>query len=120
MSELPERREKKHNVEDAEEIKEIFGVLNESIPKLISGLLGSVYSPESAGKLATAIGIFYAKLIEQGIPKELALEMTRGYVSALDFGKLMAIAGNESREQHETSRHGRRAKQEDEEEDEEI
>ncbi len=120
MSELPERKEKKRDVEDAEELKEIFGVLNESIPKLISGLLGSVYSPEAAGKLASAIGIFYTKLIEQGIPKDLALEMTRGYVAALDFGKLIAIAGNESREQQETGKHKRRDSQKDEEEDEEI
>lgn len=89
--ETPTRKKNKH--EDAEELREIFSALNESIPKLISGLIGSVYSPEAAVRIAKAIGGFYRELIEQGIPEELALEMTKSYVSALDFKSMMDTVG---------------------------
>ncbi|TXT55106.1 MAG: hypothetical protein BAJATHORv1_40015 [Candidatus Thorarchaeota archaeon] len=93
---MTEEKKKQYETDDAKEISEVFSALNESIPKLISGLIGSVYSPESAASMAEAIGIFYTKLIEQGIPQDLALEMTRKYVGALDFGKIMSMANGET------------------------
>jgi hypothetical protein len=93
----------KSSSSDAEELKEIasalpelFGALNESIPKLISGLIGSVYSPEAAGNMAKGIGQFYSNLIAEGIPEEIALDMTKKFVGALDFGKLMSIVSDEA------------------------
>jgi hypothetical protein len=109
-SDNEERKEKKpkeprvHVASDAEELREIakalpelFGALNESIPKMISGLIGSVYSPETAGNMATAIGQFYSKLIEEGIPEEVALDMTKKFVGALDFKKMMSMISDEAR-----------------------
>lgn len=95
-SDRRERKKQDHET-DTEEIKEIFATLNESIPKLITGVIGSFYSPESASKMAEAIGGFYSKLKEQGIPDELALEMTKKYVSALDFREILASVGSEGR-----------------------
>ncbi|MBS3795501.1 MAG: hypothetical protein KGY80_11420 [Candidatus Thorarchaeota archaeon] len=86
------KEDKQTPQEEAEEIREIFSALNESIPKLISGLVNSVYSPEAAAKMAEAIGGFYSKLKEQGLPDEVALKMTKQYASALDFGKIMDMA----------------------------
>jgi hypothetical protein len=98
--EKKERRPK--GAEDAEEIREIakalpdlFNAINDSIPKMISGTIGSVYSPEAAGKMGTAVGQFYSKLIEEGIPESAALEMTKKFVSALDFEKIMSMATSE-------------------------
>lgn len=82
--------------EVAEVLPEIFGALNESIPKLISGLIGSVYSPESAGNMAKGIGQFYSNLVAEGIPEDVALDMTKKFVGALDFGKLMNMVSDES------------------------
>ncbi len=85
---------------EAEEIKEIFGALSDSIPKLIGGLIGSVYSAERAEDMATAIGGFYTKLKEQGIPDEMAMELTKKYVAGLDMfniTKLMNIAMEEEK-----------------------
>jgi hypothetical protein len=85
---------------EAEEIKEIFGALSDSIPKLIGGLIGSVYSAERAEDMAAAIGGFYAKLKEQGIPDEMAMELTKKYVAGLDMfniTKLMNIAMEEEK-----------------------
>ncbi|MGQ4872387.1 MAG: hypothetical protein ACP6IT_11230 [Candidatus Thorarchaeota archaeon] len=79
--------EKRHTMTDAEEIREIFSALNESIPNMISGLIGSIYNPEKAASIAQAIGKFYATLRESGIPDDVALKMTERYVSGLDFAK---------------------------------
>ncbi len=89
-----ERREKKHSkVDDAEEIREIFAALNESIPNLISGLIASVYEPERAVSIARSIGRFYATLKEEGIPDELALQMTKDYASSFNLSNVMELAG---------------------------
>jgi hypothetical protein len=98
------RRRRREPSSDTEELREIaavlpelFGALNESIPKLISGLIGSVYSPETAGNMATAIGQFYSKLVEEGIPEDVALDMTKKFVGALDFKKMMSIISDEAK-----------------------
>ncbi len=82
--------------EVAEVLPEIFSALNESIPKLISGLIGSIYSPESAGNMAKGIGQFYSNLVAEGIPEDVALDMTKKFVGALDFGKLINMVSDES------------------------
>jgi hypothetical protein len=64
--------------------------------KLISGLIGSVYSPEAAGNMASGIGKFYKNLIEEGIPEDVALDMTKKFVGALDFKKLISMIGDET------------------------
>ena len=92
-----EKRERKDTEyqSEAQEIKEIFGALNESIPKLIGGLISSVYSAERAEDMAAAIGGFYAKLKEQGLPEEMVIELTKKYVAGLDMfnvSKLISMA----------------------------
>ncbi|MFW9848717.1 MAG: hypothetical protein ACFFF4_06230 [Candidatus Thorarchaeota archaeon] len=94
------RREKRSkSSEEADELREIaralpelFSAINESVPKLISGIIGSVYSPEAAGNMGAAVGQFYRKLIEEGIPEDVALDMTKKFVGALDFEKIIGVA----------------------------
>ena len=100
----PRPHRKSHGSDDAQELKEIaealpqlFGAINESVPKLIQGLIGSIYSPESASNMATAIGQFYSKLKEEGIPEDVALDMTKKFVGALDFSKMMSMISDEAR-----------------------
>jgi len=100
---------------DAEELKEVaealpelFGALNDAIPKLISGLIGSVYSPEAAGNMAAGIGKFYSGLIAEGIPEDVALDMTKKFVGALDFSKLMSMVGDETSVEFSTKRKKRK------------
>ena len=100
-----EKRERRSKAsDDADELREIakalpdlFKAINDSVPQLISGIIGSVYSPEAAESMGSAVGKFYAKLIEEGIPQDVALDMTKKFVGALDFGKLISIASDEAR-----------------------
>jgi hypothetical protein len=103
MSDDEPRKRKVHTKSDAEELKEVaealpelFNAINDAIPKLISGLIGSVYSPEAAGDMAAGIGKFYSNLIAEGIPEDVALDMTKKFVGALDFTKLMSMVSDEA------------------------
>jgi len=65
---------------EAEEVREILGVVSEKVPGLLKGLRDVLYSKEAAENMADAVGTFYKKLVEAGIPKEEALSMARGYM----------------------------------------
>ncbi|MFW9907871.1 MAG: hypothetical protein ACFFEF_04790 [Candidatus Thorarchaeota archaeon] len=97
-----EDRKRRKSSEEAEELREIaktlpelFNTLNEAIPKMISGIIGSVYSPEAAANMGAAVGKFYSQLVAEGIPEDVALEMTKKFVGALDFQKIVGMVSSE-------------------------
>lgn len=65
---------------DAQEVREILEVVSDKVPALLRGLWSVLYSKESAQSMAEAISTFYKGLIDSGIPRDVALDMTRGYV----------------------------------------
>lgn len=65
---------------DVEDLREVLEVVSDKVPSLLRGLRDVLYSKESAENMADAVGTFYKKLVESGIPKEDALEMARGYM----------------------------------------
>ena len=97
------KKKRKSSSDDAEELRaiaealpELFSAINTSVPQLISNLIGSIYSPEAAGNIASGIGKFYANLIAEGIPEDVALDMTKKFVGALDFSKIMTMVSDEA------------------------
>ena len=83
-------KDQKSKSTDAEELREILGAVQETIPQLIGSLVKSIYSPDMAKNIAQSIGILYSDLKKQGIPDELALEVTRSYMSILDIKDLIS------------------------------
>ena len=65
------------------EIGELLDSVTTKVPKLISGLMDTVYSAESGTKMGQSVGNFYKELIESGIPKEDAMEMTKNYMVSI-------------------------------------
>jgi len=65
---------------DVHELREVLGVVTEKVPGLLKGLRDVLYSKEAAESMADAVGTFYKKLVEAGIPKDEALDMARGYM----------------------------------------
>ena len=70
--------------EDVEELKEIFSVLRSEVPGLLKGLIEPLkeimdltYNPERARERAKAVASFYKELVDQGIPEDLALKLTK-------------------------------------------
>jgi hypothetical protein len=63
-----------------EDLRELLGTVSEMVPNLLRELRGVLYSKDAAESMADAVSTFYRKLVEAGIPREDAMEMTRGYM----------------------------------------
>ncbi|MFP3951434.1 MAG: hypothetical protein ACLFVP_04760 [Candidatus Bathyarchaeia archaeon] len=69
--------------EDAEEVSQIFDTLSDKIPKMIKDIMDSFFSPEAATNIAKSVAVFRKTLIENGIPEEEAMDMTREYLQTV-------------------------------------
>lgn len=72
--------EGKKGKEEAEEVKEILGVVSKEIPALIKGIIGSIFSEEAGKDMGRAAAAFYKELKEGGMPEETAVKMTENYI----------------------------------------
>lgn len=70
-------------IESAKEIGEILDAVSDKIPKLISGIVNSLYSAEAGTNMGKAVGNLYKELLESGLPEDVALEMTKNYMISL-------------------------------------
>ncbi len=74
----------KHEVEDVEELRELFSVLKEFIPEMIpfiKELLNIVMESVSGEKLGKDVAQFYKNLVESGMDEKLAEELTKKYLT---------------------------------------
>ncbi len=78
--ELKGSRDRHGRHTEPENIREILGVVTDKVPALLRELRDVLYSKEAAQSMAEAVGTFYSKLVESGIPKDDALDMARGYM----------------------------------------
>lgn len=65
------------------EIGELLDEVSGKIPKLITGLMDTLYSADAGKKMGQAVGSFYKELVEGGIPQEDALKMAKDYMLTL-------------------------------------
>jgi hypothetical protein len=65
---------------DIKEIGEMLDAVSGRLPKLISGLLDTLYSASAGEKMGLAVGNFYKGLIDSGIPASEAVNMARDYM----------------------------------------
>jgi hypothetical protein len=78
-------KEKKTRIgekEDAEELKEVLGIVSKEVPGLIKGIISAVFSEEAGTDMGKAAAAFYKQLKEAGMPEDSAVEMTENYMSA--------------------------------------
>ena len=77
-------------VDGAKEIGEILDAVSDKVPKLISGIVSSLYSAEAGKNMGQAVGSLYKELLESGLPEEVAIEMAKGYMLSLkDISKFV-------------------------------
>ncbi|MCK5297691.1 MAG: hypothetical protein KAJ76_02210 [Candidatus Heimdallarchaeota archaeon] len=73
-----------------EDLRELFGVINQQVPDLIRNLFASLYDAETAEQYAKGIATIYKTLTEQGLPEEMVEKLTMKYANSMDFiGKAM-------------------------------
>ncbi|MGQ9538568.1 MAG: hypothetical protein ACUVTE_03170 [Candidatus Bathycorpusculaceae bacterium] len=95
MAEEKEKR-KKEEVEDVEELREVLSVVSKEVPALIKGIIASVFSEETGRDMGRAAAAFYKELKEAGMPEDVAVKMTEGYISTFtSLGEVMkkAVSG---------------------------
>lgn len=71
------------------EIGELLDEVSGKVPKLITGLIDTIYSAESGKKMGQSVGNLYKELIDCGIPQEEAIKMAKDYMLSIKD-----IAGN--------------------------
>lgn len=65
------------------EIGELLNEVSDKLPKLVSGLMSTMYSAESGKAMGQAVGSFYKELDDAGIPNDEALRMAKDYMLSL-------------------------------------
>jgi hypothetical protein len=92
MAEEKERRRKEEK-EDVEELREVLSVVSKEVPALIKAIIASVFSEEAGRDMGRAAAAFYKELKEVGIPEDVAVKMTEGYISTFtSLGEVMKRA----------------------------
>jgi hypothetical protein len=100
IGEEGERHSKKKE-EDVEELREVLSVVSKEVPALIKGIIASVFSEEAGRDMGRAAAAFYKELKEAGMPEDVAVKMTEGYISTFtSLGEVMkrAVGGEKHKE----------------------
>ncbi len=95
MAEETEKKRKKEG-EDVEELREVLSVISKEVPSLIKGIIASIFSEEAGRDMGKAAAAFYKELKEAGMPEDVAVKMTEGYISAFtSLGEVLkkAVSG---------------------------
>ncbi len=80
------------DMEDIKELKEVMKTLNETVPSLISGIIEAVYNAENSENLAKNTAKFYKELVDAGMEKEQAYQLTRDFMKGRDVTSLVREA----------------------------
>ena len=83
QDEMDDRAEEIEDLEDEieelegpEEVREVLDIVSARIPGIMKDVQSAIYSTEALERMAEALGAFYKKLIESGIPERQASELT--------------------------------------------
>ncbi|MBS7636377.1 hypothetical protein KEJ37_03390 [Candidatus Bathyarchaeota archaeon] len=88
----------KEEKEDVEELREVLSVISKEVPALIKGIIASVFSEEAGRDMGRAAAAFYKELKEAGMPEDVAVKMTEGYISTFtSLGEIMKRAVGKQR-----------------------
>ncbi len=80
------------DMDDIKELKEVMETLNETVPPLISGIVEAVYNAENSKELAKNTANFYKELVEAGMDKDHAYQLTRDFMKGRDVASLVREA----------------------------
>ena len=86
---MADEEKKRHNRPDAEEFKEIMGVVSTEIPKLLEAISTSMYKPENAENFGKSIATFYGQLKAAGMDDKQAYELTQKYMTNFSLGGMI-------------------------------
>ena len=85
---------------DAEELKEVLGVVSSEIPKLLEAVTSTIYSSQNAENFGKSIAMFYKQLRDAGMDENQAYKLTQLYMSKMSIGGIItnAVKGSKDRD----------------------
>ncbi|ACS34086.1 Conserved hypothetical protein [Thermococcus gammatolerans EJ3] len=94
LEDLIEAYEGDKDLEKIPLLMEKVGEMVEDILQPLKELLNELYSPERVQAMGKSVAEFYKSLVEAGMDKEAALELTKEYMDSINPGKkLMEMLG---------------------------
>ncbi len=94
LEDLIEAYEGDKDLEKIPLLMEKVGDMVEDILQPLKELLNELYSPERVQAMGKSVAEFYKNLVEAGMDKEAALELTKEYMDSINPGKkLMEMLG---------------------------
>ena len=86
-----EHRDKKM---DADNVKEILGVVSSEVPTMIKSILSSVFSEEAGRNMGKAAAAYYKELKNGGLPEQVAVKLTEDYMRTFtSIGDMLRSSG---------------------------
>ena len=78
-----------NEIPDAEQLKQMFQVLTESVPQLLESITKVLYGAQEGEKFGKSVASFYKTLKEGGMTNEQAFELTKEYMNNLSLGGML-------------------------------
>jgi hypothetical protein len=94
-NESERKREKRHEEQSPENIRELLTVVSSEVPSLIKNVLGSVFSEEAGRNMGKAAAAYYKEMKEGGLPEQVAVKLTEDYMRTFSsIGDMLRSGGN--------------------------
>jgi len=88
------QEEHKNKKMDADNVKEILGVVSSEVPAMIKSILSSVFSEEAGRNMGKAAAAYYKELKNGGLPDEVAVKLTEEYMRTFtSIGDMLRSGG---------------------------
>ncbi len=77
------------DIEQAAKLMDKIGPMMEDILEPLKNLLSELYSPEKMQTMGKSVAEFYKNLVEAGMDKETATELTKEYMKSINASKAL-------------------------------
>jgi hypothetical protein len=74
---------------DAEQLKQIFEIIGEQVPRLLENVSKVLYNAAEGEKLGQSVAAFYKSLRAAGMTDQQAFELTKSYMDTVSLGGLL-------------------------------
>ena len=76
---------------DVQNLREIFTILSDQLPKLLESVTKVLYNAQEGEKFGASVAGFYKSLKAAGMSNQEAFELTKEYMSSLSLGGLLKM-----------------------------
>lgn len=77
------------NKHDAEELREVLGVVSTEIPKLLESISNMIYNKDNAENFGKSVAVFYKQMVDAGMDQKQAFELTQKYMTNFSMGGML-------------------------------